>query len=171
MSLTKRQAMDLFNSPEWKKRRQNTVYLTEFDSAKIYRAGKKDKSENAFDNLRYAEDDRPEERWDKRLEKSIKKTNEIITYEENNKIYVLARSGGVSLFDGISQNRKMGKNDTWHIIMKAPEKKLDPDLIIEKKLKANHEGLYHYSIQPNKDMLLSDFIKKLGEAAKIFFTV
>lgn len=171
MSLTRRQAIELFNSPEWKSKRKNTVYLTKFDTATVYRAGKKDKPENAFDNLRYDEDSRDAVRWDKYQEEYVPKTNEIITYEENGKIWVLARSGGVSLFDGISEKRKMRKNDEWHIIMKAPEKKLDPDLIIEKKTKANGENLFHYSIQPNKDMLLSEFIQKLKKAAKDFFTV
>ncbi|TQV65684.1 hypothetical protein FKG94_28325 [Exilibacterium tricleocarpae] len=75
----------------------------------------------------------------------------------------MALSGGVSLFDGPLETRKMGKNDRWHCILNAnhEDKKLDPALIIEKKISANKQGLFHYSIQPRIDMTVEDFLSKL----------
>jgi len=169
MSLTKRQAQKEFENQAWK--RKNVVYLTCFDCATAYRSGKVGKEDDAFENLRYYEDSRDmvtvrTNRVTGEKEEFLK-TNEIITYVENGKTYVLARSGGVSLFDGIHPARKMGKNDRWHCIINANDKskKLDPALIIEKKTQPNEYGLYHYSIQPNIDMTVEDFLAKLKEFA------
>jgi len=171
MSLTKQQAQAKFQEQSHK--RKNVEYLDRFDCASIYRAGKVGKEDNAFDNLRYYEDDRSMERFDRALEEYVKKTNEIITYVEKGVVYVLALSGGVSLFDGPYTKRKMGKNDRWHCVVNATheDKKLDPALVIEKKLKANDEGLFHYSIQPKIDMSVKDFLDKLKEFAKFIKSV
>ncbi|TQV66692.1 hypothetical protein FKG94_26720 [Exilibacterium tricleocarpae] len=65
MPLTKRQAQVKFKEQDFK--RKNVVYLDRFDCVAVYRAGKINKEDEAFDNLRYYEDPRPLTRFDKVL--------------------------------------------------------------------------------------------------------
>lgn len=76
-------------------------------------------------------------------------------------MYVLAKSGGVSLFDGMSSKVKLGKNDCWWVITKNA--KLAEGLVIAKDISPDSEGNTHYSIEPDRDMLLSEYIEKIEE--------
>jgi len=74
-------------------------------------------------------------------------------------LYVLEKSGGVSLFDGISSKVKLSKKDRWWIITKNA--KLEEGLVIAKDLHKDLDGNTHYSVEPDCDMLLDEYIKKL----------
>lgn len=71
----------------------------------------------------------------------------------------MAKSGGVSLFDGMSNKIKLGKKDCWWVITKNA--RLEKDLVIAKDMFKDSEGNTHYSVEPDRDMLLSEYIEKL----------
>lgn len=64
----------------------------------IFRAGKE--NDPRMTKLRYEEDDRPPP-----------KANDIVTYWAGNILKVQAGTGGISLYDGIDRNRRMGRTD------------------------------------------------------------
>lgn len=132
-------------------------YMKKLDKH-IFRLGKKD--DNRMTRVRHLEDDRPLISVNKRTQKVTKKRNEIITYVDNNKLYVVAKSGGVSLFDTRSEKLDMGNNDCWYCL--APLKFEIPDKIIIAKDKESDEyGSFHYSFQPEEDMEMLVFKEKL----------
>ena len=61
----------------------------------------------------------------------------MITYAENGKLYVLGKSGGVSLFDGIPSFMKLSKNKRWYCCY-IPETARIPDgLLLAKNIGAS----------------------------------
>ena len=77
---------------------------------------------------------------------------------------MLAKSGGVSLFDGISPKLKMNKNDRWYII---PRNTPVPEgVVIAKDVQVDRYGQYHYALQPLYDMPLKEFQKRLDSIKK-----
>lgn len=78
-----------------------------------------------------------------------------------NELYVLARSGGISLFDGISSKVKLGTKDCWWVITQGA--KVDEGLIIPKDLFKDSEGNTHYSIEPDRDMPIAEYVEKLDK--------
>lgn len=140
-------------------KRPGQVYLKKFDVDVVFRKGKLD--DQQIGKVRYLEDDRPSKSYNKRTGREEDKKNDIVTYRMPGKddLYVLAKSGGVSLFDGMSSKVKLGNKDCWWIITKDAE--LEDGLIIAKDIFKDEEGNTHYSIEPERDMLLSEFVEKL----------
>lgn len=134
------------------------VFLKKLDKT-IYRMGKED--DNRLTRVRYHEDDRPMAQLNQRSRQIISKRNEIITYSENNKLYVLEKSGGVSLFDAISPKLKPNKNNFWYYLPKTVN--IPNEIIIAKDVEPDAYGHFHYSFQPSHDMLMSIFKEKLAE--------
>lgn len=160
LSLSKSQAEALL-------RQQNriakaVIYLRKLDRRMIYRMGKED--DNRIARIRYYEDGRPMTRTDKRTGQVISKRNEIITYKENNDLYVLEKSGGVSLFDAMSPKLSLGRSDCWYYV---PQNAKIPDgILIAKDVEPDEYGHFHYSFQPGHNMKLSEFQEKLAEIGK-----
>lgn len=157
LTYTKEQAVDVLKL----NRRPNQIYMKSFDAEVVFRRGKIDDAQ--IDKVRYKEDSRPEKTLNKVLGKEIDKKNDIVTYKPHgkNELYVLARSGGVSLFDGMSSKIKLGQKDCWWIITKGA--KVDPDLVIAKDVFKDAEGNTHYSIEADRDMPISEYLEKVGK--------
>ncbi|WP_338847956.1 hypothetical protein V8J88_04085 [Massilia sp. W12] len=136
-------------------RTQEVLYIYQPD-VDIFRAGKE--IYPGMTKLRYEEDDRPPP-----------KSNDILTYLAGNVLKVKAGSGGISLFDGMNHQRKMGRSDRWWCIPKGSQ--MPKDIIIAKDAKPNSNGLTHYSIEPAIDMPLSDFVEKLKAFAEFMYKV
>lgn len=155
LTYTKEQAIGVLKL----NRRPNQIYMKRFDAEVVFRRGKIDDSQ--VDKVRYKEDSRPERTFNKIFGKDIDKKNDIITYKINgkNELYVLARSGGVSLFDGMSSKVKLGQKDCWWVITKNA--KVDNDLIIAKDVFKDAEGNTHYSIEADRDMTISEYLEKV----------
>lgn len=128
------------------------IYQPDVD---IFRAGKE--SDTRMTKLRYEEDDRPPP-----------KTNDIVTYAVGNILKVKAGTGGISLYDGIDHNRRMGRTDRWWCIPKGAT--MPKDIVIAKDAHPNASGLTHYSIEPASDMPLYEFIEKLKAFAEFMYT-
>ncbi len=134
------------------------VFLTKLDKT-IYRMGKKD--DNRLTRIRHHEDDRPMFQLNRRSRQITSKRSEIITYSKNNELYVLGKSGGVSLFDAISPKLKLNKNDYWYYLPKTA--KIPNKIIIAKDVEPDAYGHFHYSFQPTDDMPMLIFKEKLAE--------
>lgn len=145
-------------------RRQHIIYMYKFDVEVVFRKGKQD--DEQIGKVRYKEDARPQKTYNKKIKKEIDKKNDIVTYKmpSSDDLYVLAKSGGVSLFDGISSKVNFGKNDCWWVL--AQDAKLEEGLVIAKDIFKDNEGNTHYSIEPGRDMLLSEYIEKLEALTK-----
>lgn len=145
-------------------KRPGQVYLKKFDVDVVFRKGKL--ADPQIGKVRYREDDRPNKSFNKRTGREVEKKNDIVTYKMPGKddLYVLAKSGGVSLFDGMSNKVKLGNKDRWWIITK--DAKLEDGLIIAKDVFKDSEGNTHYSIESEWDMLLSEYIEKLEKLKK-----
>lgn len=130
------------------------IYQTDVD---IFRAGKKE--DTRMTRLRYEEDGRPPP-----------KTNDIATYyDPGGKLHVRTGTGGISLFSGMNRNRRMGRSDRWWCI---PQGTTCPDKIrIAKDTEPDSNGLTHYSIEPEMDMLLDDFIEELKKFSNFMYKV
>lgn len=133
---------------------QEVLYIYQPD-VDIFRAGKE--NDTRMSKLRYEEDDRPPP-----------KTNDIVTYPVGNILKVKAGTGGISLYDGIDHNRRMGRTDRWWCIPKGA--RMPKDIVIAKDTQPNASGLTHYSIEPVIDMPLSDFVDKLKRFAEFMYT-
>ncbi len=59
----------------------------------------------------------------------------------------------------MSNKIKLGKKDCWWVITKNA--RLEKDLVIAKDMFKDSEGNTHYSVEPDRDMLLSEYIEKL----------
>jgi hypothetical protein len=140
-------------------RRPNQIYMKRFDAEVVFRRGKIDDAQ--IDKVRYKEDSRPEKFFNITSGRGIDKKNDIITYKlkGKNELYVLARSGGISLFDGISSKVKLGQKDCWWVITKNT--KVEEGLIIAKDIFKDSEGNTHYSIEADRDMPISEYLEKV----------
>lgn len=138
--------------------------MKKFDVDIVFRKGKLE--EEQISKVRYKEDSRPQKIYNKRIGREEDKKNDIVTYKPKGKndLYVLAKSGGVSLFDGMSSKITLGKKDCWWTITRNA--KLDEGLIIAKDVFKDSEGNTHYSIEPDRDMPLSEYIEKLEKLKK-----
>lgn len=134
-------------------------YLKKLDTEMVYRLGKED--DNRMSRIRHFEDDRPMAKVNRRTNTVIPKRNEIITYKENNKLYVLGKSGGVSLFDAISPKLTLGRKDCWYLLPKSVN--IPKEIVIAKNIDVDTNGHFHYSFQPANDMLMLDFERSLAE--------
>ena len=145
-------------------RRPGQIYLRKFDVDVVFRKGKLD--DEQISKIRYKEDNRPQKIYNQRSKMAEDKKNDIVTYRPTGKdeLYVLAHSGGVSLFDGMSSKVKLGQKDCWWIITRGA--KLEEGLIIVKDVFKDTEGNTHYSIQPDRDMPISEYIEKLDKLKK-----
>jgi len=145
-------------------RRSNQIYMYKFDANCVFRKGRED--DEQIGKVRYKEDSRPQKIYNGRTKQEQSKKNDIVTYKPkgSDELHVLANSGGVSLFDGISNKVKLGKKDCWWIISK--DAKLEDGLVIAKDIFKDKEGNTHYSIEPDRDMLLSEYIAKLDALKK-----
>ena len=94
---------------------------------------------------------------------------DIITYAENNKLHVLEKSGGVSLFDALSAKLKLNKNDCWYFLPKNA--KIPKEIVIAKDVEPDANGHFHYSLQPASNMLMSTFTEKLAEIGEQLRTI
>ncbi len=159
-TLTKTQAES--RNRELTRTRKPVIYLKKIDKQMIFRAGKK--NDNRMTRVRYLEDDRPMSQTHKVTGVTSLKRNEIITYAENRELFVLAKSGGVSLFDAMSPKITLSKNDRWYYIPK--EAKIPDGIAIAKDIHPDENGHYHYAFQPAYNMKMSDFISKLAEIGK-----
>lgn len=159
VSLTKSEAVKIFQERE--RTARAVEYLKKFDVEMVYRLGKED--DTRIDRVRHLEDDRPLQSTNKRGI-ITQKRNEVITYKENGEVYVLAKSGGVSLFDAMSPKLTLGKKDVWYMVPEAA--KIPKDLIIAKDKNPDQDGNYHYSIQPEIDMKMITYQEKLRELIK-----
>jgi len=146
-------------------KRTDQVYMKKFDVDVVLRKGKMDNP--LIDKVRYREDHRPMMVKNKRTGEERPKKNDVVTYKKpgTSEVYILAKSGGVSLFDGISSKVpfREGK-DAWWIITK--DAKLEPGLIIAKDMFPDQEGNTHYSIETDVDMPMSDYLDKLAALKK-----
>lgn len=159
LTINKEQAIDYLK----RNRRSNQIYMYKFDADVVFRKGKLE--DDQIGKVRYKEDARPQKSYNSRTRTEQDKKNDIVTYQMNGSddLYVLARSGGASLFDGISSKVKLGKNDCWWVITRNAE--LEEGLVIAKDTFVDSEGNTHYSIEADRDMLLSEYIENL-EALK-----
>lgn len=160
VTLSKKQAVML--NQELSKVRKKIRYLDKFDCEMVYRLGGKDDSK--ISKVRAKEDGRPLQRKDRVTGDLVDKANDIITYAKGGELYVLAKSGGVSLFDGISPKLNLNKNDRWYIIprhVSVPE-----GLILAKDVQVDRYGQYHYALQPKDDMPMKEFQKRLNSLKK-----
>ncbi len=164
-TMTKSQAQSLLR--ENNKVSKAVIYLKKLDKEMIYRMGKK--NDNRITRVRHHEDDRPMTQVNKRTKQIISKRSEIITYGENNKLHVLEKSGGVSLFDAMSTKLKLNKNDCWYFLPKNA--KIPKEIIIAKDVEPDAHGHFHYSLQPAYNMLMSIFKEKLAEIGDQLRTV
>ena len=156
-TLTKSQAISLLR--EQNRIAKSVIYLKKLDKRMIYRMGKDDNTR--ITRIRHNEDDRPQIRLNKRTQQIMTKRNEIITYAEKNELYVLEKSGGVSLFDAMSPKLKMGNKDCWYYVpqnVKIPE-----GIVIAKDVEPDANGHFHYAFQPAYNMKLKIFKEKLAE--------
>ncbi|VAW66938.1 hypothetical protein MNBD_GAMMA09-1422 [hydrothermal vent metagenome] len=160
ITLSKQQAIQL--NHEISKIRRKVRYLERFDCEMVYRLGSKDNTK--ISKVRIKEDDRPQKRKDRLTGDLVDKANDIITYAQNGKILVLAKSGGVPLFDGISPKLKMNKNDRGYLIPRNTP--VPKGIIIAKDIQVDRYGQFHYALQPAYDMTLKEFQKKLGSLKK-----
>lgn len=160
MTLNEQQAIGYVRQTK----RPNQIYMKKFDVEVVFRKGKLENAQ--INNVRYQEDDRPQKTYNKRTGREEDKKNDIVTYrpEGKNELYVLARSGGISLFDGLSSKVKLGSKDSWWVITK--DAKVDEGLIIAKDVFKDSEGNTHYSIEPDRDMPIAEFIEKLEKLKK-----
>ncbi len=146
-------------------KRANQIYMKKFDVDVVLRKGKMDNP--LIDKVRYREDHRPMKVRNKRSGEERPKKNDVVTYKRpgTSEIYILAKSGGVSLFDGISSKVpfREGK-DAWWIITKDAE--LESNLIIAKDIFPDQEGNTHYSIEAEVDMPISEYLDKLAALKK-----
>ncbi|WP_444885178.1 hypothetical protein [Microbulbifer sp. PSTR4-B] len=146
-------------------KRANQVYMKRFDVDVVLRKGKLDNPQ--IDKIRYREDHRPMMVKNNRTGEERPKRNDIVTYRMpgSSEPYILAKSGGVSLFDGISSKVpfREGK-DAWWIITK--DARLEPGLIIAKDMFPDAEGNTHYSIEAEIDMPVSEYFEKLAALKK-----
>ena len=142
-------------------KRPGQIYMKKFDAEVVFRKGKL--GDEQIDKVRYKEDSRPQKVFNKASGRSIDKRNDVVTYKPGgkNELYVLARSGGVSLFDGISSKVKLGNKDCWWVI--TQNTKVEEGLIIAKDVFKDTEGNTHYSIEANRDMPITEYIEKLGK--------
>lgn len=159
-TLSKSQAMDLLRQQN--RIAKSVIYLKKLDKRMIYRMGKED--DTRITRIRHNEDERPQTTVNKRTGQIISKRNEIITYSENNELYVLEKSGGVSLFDAMSPKLQLGKKDCWYYV---PENAKTPDgIVIAKDVEPDAHGHFHYAFQPEYNMKLDEFKAKLAEIGK-----
>ncbi len=156
-TMTKSQAKSILR--ENNKIAKAVIYLKKLDKEMIYRMGKK--SDNRITRVRHHEDDRPMTQVNRRTKQIESKRNEIITYGENNKLHVLEKSGGVSLFDAISPKLKLNRKDCWYFLPKNA--KIPKEIIIAKDIEPDAYGHFHYALQPAYNMLMSTFKEKLTE--------
>ncbi len=162
-TLTKAQAIELNNALAG--RRPQVRYLTHFDTDRIYRRGIGDDSTIA--KPRITEDDRPEFNKSSRTGKMEQKQIDVITYAENGTLYVLGKSGGISVFDGRSPNLPGSKKRPWYCCFVEKGAPIPKDLLLAKNVNLDPKtGLFHYAFQPAKDMTLAEFKKKLKELDK-----
>lgn len=156
LSFNKNQAIEYLA----RTKRSGQIYMKKFDADVVFRKGKID--DQQIGKVRYKEDSRPQKVYNKQSGREEDKKNDIVTYrmQGKNELYVLARSGGISLFDGISSKVRLGGKDSWWIITK--DAKLDEGLIIAKDVFKDSEGNTHYSIEPDRDMPVSEYIEKLN---------
>lgn len=157
LTFTQNEAIDYHN----RTRRSNQIYIYKFDVDVVFRKGKTNNEQ--IGKVRYKEDSRPQKSYNIRTKTELDKKNDIVTFKKggSDDLYVLAKSGGVSLFDGMSSKVKLGKNDCWWVITRNA--KLAEGLVIAKDIFPDSEGNTHYSIEPDRDMLLSEYIEKLEE--------
>lgn len=163
-TLTKSQAESFFK--EVSRVVKPVIYLKKLDCELIYRAGKQ--NDSRITHLRYKEDERPMFSTDKRTGAIISKRVEIITYAENGILYVLGKSGGVSLFDAMSPKLKLGPKDCWYFLPKDAE--IPKGILIAKDVSPDQNGHFHYALMPADSMKKDDFIKllsKIGEQMRI----
>ncbi|MBI3899808.1 MAG: hypothetical protein HY308_16145 [Gammaproteobacteria bacterium] len=154
-TLTKEQAISLYELQQTNGRR--VVYLACLDVDAIFRMGKVD-GETTIDIVRYHEDLRPMLNRDKFGEQKSKQLD-VITYQENGLLYVLRRSGGVSLFDGMNPELALSKNRCWYLMPK--ETPIPSGLIIAKDVRPRN-GYTHYALQPDEDMLRGELQERLA---------
>lgn len=155
LTFFKTQAQEYLN----RNKRSKQIYMYEFDVDVVFRKGKLD--DQQVSKVRYKEDSRPQKSINHRTKLMQDKKNDIVTYRTSTsqELYVLAKSGGVSLFDGMSNKITLSKTDCWWVITKNAQ--LEDGLVIAKDLFKDSEGNTHYSIEPDRDMLLSEYIEKL----------
>ena len=153
-TLTKRQALELNEARS--RIRKPVIYMAKFDQD-VFRLGSIDDSK--IDRVRFLEDDRPLQRKNRNTGELEDKANEIITYKDDDVLYVLGKSGGVSLFSGQSPKLKLNKNDRWHLIPKGLD--VPSGLVIAKDKQVDRNGHFHYAIQPERDMTMDSFLKLL----------
>lgn len=160
LSFTRNEAVSYLN----RNRRPGQVYMRKFDVDVVFRRGKQ--NDEQINKVRYKEDHRPQKFFDKRLGAEIDKRNDIITYKMpgKNEVYVLGKSGGVSLFDGMSSKVKLGPKDCWWVITRNA--RLEDGLIIAKDVVKDKEGNTHYSIETERDMPISEYFEKLASLKK-----
>ncbi len=91
---------------DWGGSLRKVIYIEVID-ADLFRLGKK--AATKIDKLRFAEDDR-------RTSVDKPKKNDIATYKAGESVKVRAKSGGISVYDGISKHLRMGKSDQWWCI-------------------------------------------------------
>lgn len=155
-SFTKEEAVYFSN----RNRRPGQIYMKKFDVDLVFRRGKQ--NDDQIDKVRYKEDHRPQKFFDKHLGAEVDKRNDIITFKMAGKdeVYVLAKSGGASLFDGVSSKVRLGPKDCWWVI--TQNAKLEEGLIIAKDAIKDKEGNTHYSIEAERDMPISEYLEKLA---------
>ncbi len=135
------------------------IYLKVLDKQMIYRMGKENTTR--ITRIRHHEDDRPMVSVNKRTGVESGKRTEIITFKENDELYVLEKSGGVSLFDAMSPKMTMGKKDCWYYVPK--EVKISDGILVAKDVAPDANGHFHYAFQPEYNMRMSFFKEKLSE--------
>ncbi|OZG71125.1 hypothetical protein BTA51_22365 [Hahella sp. CCB-MM4] len=119
-------------------RRSDQIYMYRFDVDVVFRKGKLD--DEQIGKVRYKEDSRPQKIRNKHTGRETDKKNDIVTF------------------------KIQGKNDCWWIITKGAE--IADGLVIAKDMFKDSEGNTHYSVEPDRDMLLSEYIEKLNELKK-----
>lgn len=156
LTFSRSQAVDYLG----RTKRRKQIYMYQFDVDVVFRKGKH--NDEQIGKVRYKEDSRPQTYFDKFTQTEQDKKNDVVTYRlgGNDDLYVLAKSGGVSLFDGMSSKVSLGKNDCWWVITK--DAALEEGLVIAKDMFPDAEGNTHYSVEPDRDMLLEEFIEKLN---------
>src|SRR5690606_19666948 len=105
--------------------------------------------------------ERPLQRKNPITGKLVDKTNEVITYAERGELFVLGKSGGVSLFDAMSPKLTLNKGDCWYLIPK--DTPIPLGIVIAKDLEPDRNGHFHYALQPEYDMPIQTFKSKLQE--------
>lgn len=160
ISLSREQAVSL--NRDLSKVRKKVRLMERFDCEVVFRLGGKENPK--ISKVRVREDGRPLMRKDRITGDLIEKANDVITYAKDGELFVLSKSGGVSLFDGISPKLKMNKSDRWYII---PKHAIVPEgVVIAKDVQVDRYGQFHYSLQPAYDMPIRDFQEKLESLRK-----